>query len=67
MLFKHCLDLARLEAAGRELRAERAVLETGIYQEAALSFYRRAGFTPLDCWGEYASSPTSVCLEKHLV
>ena len=59
--------LAGLEAAAKQLGVRRLVLETGIYQEAALSFYRRAGFTPLDCWGEYASSPTSVCLEKRLV
>jgi putative acetyltransferase len=59
--------LAGLEAAAKQLGVRRLVLETGIYQEAAMSFYRRAGFTPLDCWGEYASSPTSVCLEKRLV
>jgi putative acetyltransferase len=56
--------LARLEAAGRELGARRAVLETGIYQDEAIGLYRRAGYTEVDCWGEYASSPTSVCFEK---
>ena len=59
--------LAGLEAAARELGVRRLVLETGIYQDAALSLYRRAGFRQIDCWGEYASSPTSICLEKHLV
>jgi GNAT superfamily N-acetyltransferase len=59
--------LAGLEAAARQLGVRRLVLETGIYQEAALVFYRHAGFTQVDCWGEYASSPTSICLEKHLV
>jgi len=59
--------LAGLENAARQLGVRRLVLETGIYQDAALSFYRRAGFTQIDCWGEYASSPTSVCLEKRLV
>jgi len=58
--------LAGLEAAARRLGVHRLVLETGIYQEAALVFYRRAGFTPIDCWGEYATSPTSICLEKYL-
>jgi putative acetyltransferase len=43
------------------------VLETGIYQDAALSLYRRAGFTQIKCWGEYASSPTSICMEKQLI
>ena len=32
----------------------------------ALGLYRRAGFTEVDCWGEYASAPTSVCYEKNL-
>lgn len=59
--------LAGLEVAARELGVRRLVLETGIYQDAALSLYRRAGFRQIDCWGEYASSPTSVCFEKHLL
>lgn len=59
--------LAGLEAAAKQLGVRRLVLETGIYQDAALSLYRRAGFTQIDCWGEYASSSTSVCFEKHLI
>jgi putative acetyltransferase len=59
--------LAGLEAAAKRLGVRRLVLETGIYQDAALALYRRAGFTQIDCWGEYASSPTSICFEKHLV
>ena len=59
--------LAGLEAAARRLGVRRLVLETGIYQDAALSFYRHAGFTQVDCWGEYTASPTSLCLEKQLV
>lgn len=59
--------LAGLESAARRLGVRRLVLETGIHQDAALVFYRRAGFTPIDCWGEYASSPTSICMEKRLV
>lgn len=58
--------LAGLEAAARQLGVRRLVLETGVYQQAAISLYRRAGFTPVDCWGEYASSPTSICFEKKL-
>lgn len=42
------------------------MLETGVYQEAAISLYRRAGFTQVDCWGEYATAPTSICFEKNL-
>lgn len=58
--------LAGLEDAAKQLGVRRLVLETGIYQHEALSLYRRAGFTQVDCWGEYASSPTSICLEKQL-
>ena len=58
--------LSALEAAAQELGVRRLVLETGIHQEAAIDLYRRAGFTQLDCWGEYATSPTSICFEKHL-
>jgi putative acetyltransferase len=58
--------LARLEAAARELGVKRLVLETGVYQDAAIALYRRAGFTEVDCWGEYTTSPTSICFEKNL-
>ncbi len=58
--------LAKLEAAAAQLGARRLVLETGTHSPDALGLYRRAGFTQIDCWGEYATSPTSVCLEKKL-
>jgi GNAT superfamily N-acetyltransferase len=58
--------LDRLEAAAKQLGALRLVLETGIHSPEALALYRGAGFTQIDCWGEYATSPTSVCMEKTL-
>jgi GNAT superfamily N-acetyltransferase len=58
--------LASLEAAARQLGVRRLVLETGVYQESAISLYRRAGFIPIDCWGDYTSSPTSICFERSL-
>src|SRR5713226_7650321 len=58
--------LARLEAAATQLGARRLVLETGIHSPEALALYRGTGFRPIDCWGEYATSPTSVCMEKIL-
>jgi putative acetyltransferase len=48
------------------LGARRLVLETGVYQVEAIGLYRRAGFSQIDCWGEYSSAPTSVCFEKTL-
>ena len=56
--------LMSLETAARQMGVQRLVLETGDQQEAAIALYRGAGFTPIDCWGEYASSPTSICFEK---
>ncbi|MFI5281971.1 MAG: GNAT family N-acetyltransferase [Candidatus Dormibacterales bacterium] len=58
--------LEGLEAAARDLGLRRLVLETGVHQGAAISLYRSAGFTQVDCWGEYASSPSSVCFQKNL-
>jgi GNAT superfamily N-acetyltransferase len=58
--------LASLEAAAQKVGARRLVLETGSHSPDALALYRGAGFTEIDCWGEYATSPTSVCLEKKL-
>jgi putative acetyltransferase len=56
--------LSHLEGAARELGARRSVLETGIYQDEAIGLYRRAGYREVDCWGDYAGVPTSVCFEK---
>jgi GNAT superfamily N-acetyltransferase len=58
--------LAKLEAAAQQLGAKRLVLETGTHSPDAIALYRGAGFTQVDCWGEYATSPTSVCMEKNL-
>lgn len=58
--------LERLEAMARERGARRLVLETGVHQAQALALYRRAGFKEVDCWGEYATSPSSICMEKTL-
>jgi GNAT superfamily N-acetyltransferase len=58
--------LAGLEAAAEQLGVKRLVLETGVHQTAAIALYRRAGFTQVDCWGEYTSSPTSICFAKNL-
>lgn len=58
--------LDALEAAARECGVTRLVLETGIHQAAAIALYRAAGFTEIECWGEYASAATSACFEKTL-
>ncbi|MEO8334807.1 MAG: GNAT family N-acetyltransferase [bacterium] len=59
--------LATLESEARALGLSRIVLETGIRQHEALALYRRAGYSDIPAYGEYALSPgTSVCLAKHL-
>jgi putative acetyltransferase len=59
--------LVRLEGEARALGLERLVLETGTRQLEALALYRRAGFTDIPPYGEYAASvTTSVCLTKAL-
>lgn len=58
--------LGHLERVGQELGVKRLVLETGIYQAEAIALYRRAGFRPVRCWGEYADALTSVCFEKEI-
>jgi len=58
--------LGRLEAGAASLGARRMVLETGVHQAEAIGLYRRAGYREIDCWGEYATSATSVCFEKRI-
>lgn len=58
--------LEHLEREARALGAKRVVLETGVRQPEALALYRRAGYEPVDPWGEYVNSPLSVCMGKEL-
>ena len=56
--------LTRLQDEALELGATRLVLETGIYQKEAIGLYHSSGFETVECWGEYAASPTSLCMAK---
>lgn len=58
--------LASLETAAQHLGVRRLVLETGVHQKGAIALYCHAGFTQVDCWGEYQTSPSSICFEKNL-
>ncbi|WP_045821969.1 GNAT family N-acetyltransferase [Williamsia herbipolensis] len=59
---------ARLVTALEERAGERGmtsvVLETGIRQPEAIALYIAVGYTPIDAFGEYASSPLSRCFGK---
>ena len=56
--------LTELETFARARGATLLVLETGVRQTEAIALYERFGFTPVPCFGEYASSPSSRCFEK---
>jgi len=58
--------LETLEESARELGASAIVLETGIRQPAAIGLYESAGYRRIAPFGAYASSPSSVCMEKRL-
>jgi putative acetyltransferase len=58
--------LEGLEAEARRLGVKRVVLETGVRQQAALALYTSAGFRSIPPYGEYVTSPLSVCLAKDL-
>ena len=58
--------LAELEAAARDSGLRLLRLETGIHNGEALALYRRAGFTERDAFGDYATDPLSVFMEKRV-
>jgi GNAT superfamily N-acetyltransferase len=55
-----------LEAEARTLGVKRLLLETALYLEPAVRMYERAGFTPIDSYGEYIGSADSYCMGKTL-
>ena len=53
-----------LESEANRLGLPRLVLETGVRQHATMALYHRLGFRQIPAFGEYVSSPLSVCMEK---
>ena len=58
--------VAALESHARELGISRLVLETGVRQHAAIALYNWCGFVKVEPFGEYVTSPLSICMEKQL-
>lgn len=58
--------LNALEAEARALEISRLVLETGVRQDRAIALYERAGFRRIEPFGEYLSSPLSICMARDL-
>lgn len=58
--------LAAVEAAAGEAGARRVVIHTGDRQLAALNFYARHGYTPIDVFTPYEAVGYSRCFEKRL-
>jgi putative acetyltransferase len=58
--------LRALEAEARKLGLTRLVLETGVRQTQAIILYHRAGFSDIPPFGEYTTSPLSLCMAKDL-
>ncbi|CAL9605949.1 hypothetical protein SUDANB121_05547 [Nocardiopsis dassonvillei] len=58
--------LAALEEWALEQGWKRLRLETGDRQPDAVRFYTKAGYTPVEPFGAYAGSPSSLCFGKVL-
>jgi putative acetyltransferase len=58
--------LELLEQVAREHGVASIKLETGPLQPAAIAFYTRNGFEPIDLFGDYVGSEHSLCFAKSL-
>ena len=58
--------LAALEAAAADLGYRRVILETGTRQEEAMRLYETRGWTPIENFGAYRTSPLSRSFGKSL-
>ena len=60
LMLNHLAEFAQDQGVGL-LR-----LETGIYQQAAITLYERAGFKQIPAFGEYKEDPLSKFYEKNI-
>ena len=58
--------LQALEQEARDLGVSRLLLETGTEQHAAVRFYEREGYVPIEAFGQYVGEPTSLCFARTL-
>lgn len=60
------LILNELEKWARELSFKRILLETGINQPEAVSFYKKHNYIIIPNFGKYINEENSICFEKKL-
>ncbi len=58
--------LTSLENWAYELGYKTCLLETGLRQPEAIQLYKKAGYSNIDNYGQYAGVENSVCMQKAL-
>jgi GNAT superfamily N-acetyltransferase len=58
--------LKELEKWAGELNFQKVLLETGVNQPEAVSFYKKHNYTIIPNFGKYIGSENSICFEKKL-
>ena len=56
--------LKALEIWASELNYKACVLETGIRQKEAVSFYKKCNYQIINNYGQYANMENSLCFKK---
>lgn len=59
--------LEALEIWTKELQYNTCILETGIRQVEAVSFYKKSKYKIIPNYGQYATMENSLCFEKELI
>jgi len=59
--------LEALEIWAKELQYNTCILETGIRQVEAVSFYKKSKYQIITNYGQYATMENSLCFEKELI
>lgn len=59
--------LKALEIWAKELQYNTCILETGIRQVEAVSFYKKSKYKIITNYGQYATMENSLCFEKELI
>ncbi|MDD7793653.1 GNAT family N-acetyltransferase [Clostridium sp. 'White wine YQ'] len=58
--------LKHLELEAKNMGYDSLLLETRVINKAAVNFYRKNNYIPIENYGKYTNNPEAICFQKNL-